>query len=28
VPHCLECHYVDTCEHYNIIIQKSSGKIC
>jgi hypothetical protein len=28
VPHCLECQDIETCEHYNIIIKKSSGKIC
>jgi hypothetical protein len=27
VVHCSECHDLETCEHYNIILQESPGKI-
>jgi len=27
VEHCLECHDMETCEHYNIILQASPGNV-
>jgi hypothetical protein len=27
VAHCLECHDLEACKHYNIIIQESPGNI-